>query len=334
MILPALFVGGLFYVTFTRTPEAPQQMVVRGEALGTTWVVKSVEAYSPESEKALRTIVEGALAEVDMQMSTYRSDSDLMAFNESQSTDSVTIKSELRAVLAESFEISDQSDGAFDVTIGPLVRAWGFGPENERTPPEPDVLQGLKSMVGQDKLALDGLELRKIHPEVEIDLSAIAKGYAVDLMVERLEASGRTDLMAEVGGEIVARGVNSQGNVWRLGVEKPTESERSVHEIVQLKDSAMATSGDYRNFYEVEGQRVSHLIDPRSMQPITHRLASVTVIAPRCSTADGWATALSVLGEKDGLTVANAQEVAALFVVRKVDGTFSTLTSKSFDALK
>ena len=334
MILPAMFVGGLFYVTYTRTPEPPQQLVVQGEALGTTWVVKSVEAYSPVNEKELRSIVESALADVDAQMSTYRSDSDLMAFNQARSTEPVDIKSEMYTVLSESVEIGSQSGGAFDVTVGPLVRAWGFGPEDQRTPPQPDVLEGLKSIVGQDKLVLEGTTLRKKHAEVDIDLSAIAKGYAVDLMVERLEASGRENLMAEVGGEIVARGVNPQGNVWRLGIEKPTESDRTIHEVVELKDAAMATSGDYRNFYEVDGQRVSHLIDPRTMQPITHRLASVTVIAPKCSTADGWATALSVLGEKEGLNVANTRGVAALFIVRDVDGTFSTLTSKPFDALQ
>ena len=334
MILPALFVGGLFYVTITRTPDAPQQLVVEGEALGTTWVVKSVEVYTPESEQALRTVVEGALAEVDVQMSTYREDSDLMVVNQSQSTEPMTIKSELSAVLSESLQIGSRSQGAFDVTVGPLVRAWGFGPDSHRVPPEADALDGLKSMVGQDKLELDGSQLRKSHPEVEIDLSAIAKGYAVDLIVSRLEASGRTDLMAEVGGEIVARGLNPQGNVWRLGIEKPTENDRTVYEVVELKDAAMATSGDYRNYYEVDGQRVSHLIDPRTMQPITHRLASVTVIAPKCSTADGWATALSVMGEKEGLALANELGVAALFIVRDAGGMFSTQSSTSFDALK
>ena len=153
-------------------------------------------------------------------------------------------------------------------------------------------------------------------------------------MVERLEASGRTDLMAEVGGEIVARGLNPNGEVWRLGVEKPSEHDRAIHEVVELKDAAMATSGDYRNYYEVDGQRVSHLIDPRTMQPITHRLASVTVIAPKCSTADGWATALSVMGEKEGLALANELGLAALFIVRDAEGTFSTQHSTSFDALK
>ena len=321
-------------MTATRTPDLPEQTVVSGEALGTTWVVKSVEAYSPETEQELRTIIEGALAEVDAQMSTYRADSDLMTINESDSLDWFDVKGELQAVLAESFEIGRQSRGAFDVTVGPLVRAWGFGPDNHRIPPKADVLEALKATVGQDKLTLEQSKLQKVHPSVEIDLSAIAKGYAVDLMVERLEASGRSNLMVEVGGEIVARGVNTQGKVWRLGVEKPTENDRTVHEVVELKDSAMATSGDYRNYYEVDGQRVSHLIDPRTMQPITHRLASVTVIAPKCSTADGWATALSVMGEKEGLALANELGLAALFIVRDTAGTFSTLRSTAFDALK
>ena len=189
-------------------------------------------------------------------------------------------------------------------------------------------------MVGQDKLELEGSQLRKAHPELEIDLSAIAKGYAVDLVTEQLEASGRTNIMVEVGGEIVARGLNPQGKVWRLGIEKPTQNDRTVHEVVELKNSAMATSGDYRNYYESNGQRLSHLIDPRTMKPITHRLASVTVIAPKCATADGWATALSVMGEKEGLALANELGLSALFIVRDAEGSFSTKRSNAFDALK
>ena len=334
MVLPALFVGALFYATFTRTEKPPEQLVVQGEALGTTWTVKSVESYSEEAEQVLRTIVTDSLAEVDRQMSTYRPDADLMAINGSQSTEPIEIKSELRAVLSESLEIGRQSQGAFDVTVGPLVRAWGFGPDNRRVPPQPEVLENVKRVVGQDKLELDGSQLRKAHPELEIDLSAIAKGYAVDLVTEQLEASGRTNIMVEVGGEIVARGLNPQGKVWRLGIEKPTQNDRTVHEVVELKNSAMATSGDYRNYYESNGQRLSHLIDPRTMKPITHRLASVTVIAPKCATADGWATALSVMGEKEGLALANELGLSALFIVRDAEGSFSTKRSNAFDALK
>ena len=334
MILPALFVGGLFYVTFQRTPEPPKQTVVQGEALGTTWVVKSSEPYSEDAEASLRTIVESALAEVDAQMSTYRDDSELMAINRSASTEAMKVSPELRAVLSESLLVGSQSKGAFDVTVGPLVRAWGFGPDDRRTPPAEGMLEDLKSKVGLDKIRLEADQVWKSDPDVEIDLSAIAKGYAVDLVVSRLETSGRNNLMAEVGGEIVARGLNPAGKPWRLGIEKPSEDGRVVHEVVELKDAAMATSGDYRNYYELNGQRVSHLIDPRTMQPIAHHLASVTVVASKCSTADAWATALSVMGEEDGLRLANDLGLAALFLVRDTDGSFSTHTSKGFEALK
>jgi len=334
MILPALFVGGLFYVTFTRTPEVPQQLVIQGEALGTTWVVKSAEPHSEASEARLRGIVESALVEVDEQMSTYRDDSELMKLNQSKSLDGTVLSAPLGGVVQQALEIGQQSEGAFDVTIGPAVRAWGFGPDNRRTPPEAGVMEALATSLGQDKIRLEEGRLFKSHPDLEIDLSAIAKGYAVDLVVERLTAAGRTDLMVEVGGEIVARGNNPRGEAWRLGIETPSSEGRTVHRVVVLKDSAMATSGDYRNYYEVDGQRVSHLIDPRTMKPIEHRVASVTVVAPRCSTADGWATGLSVLGLDDGLAVAERLSLAALFIVRGPDQGFVTKTTSAFDALE
>jgi FAD:protein FMN transferase len=334
MILPALFVGGLFYVTFTREPEVPQQLVIQGEALGTTWVVKSAEISSDESKKLLQEVVETALAEVDLQMSTYREDSELMTLNRAAALEGVPVSAELAGVVQEALEIGHQSMGAFDVTLGPAVRAWGFGPDNRRVPPAPGVMESLASVLGQDKVRLSGGMLYKSHPEVEIDLSAIAKGYAVDLVVERLRAAGRQNLMAEVGGEIVARGVNPRGESWRLGIETPTEQGREVHRVVSLQDAAMATSGDYRNYYEVEGRRVSHLIDPRTMRPIEHRLASVTVVAQRCSTADAWATGLSVLGMPEAVEVAERLSLAALFIVRDADGSFTTTTTSAFDALE
>jgi len=334
MILPALFVGGLFYVTFTRTPEPPQQIVIQGEALGTTWTVKSSEPASAESEQAIRTVVVDALQLVDEQMSTYRSDSDLMKFNAATGADGFEVPEQLGEVLAEALVVSSASRGAFDVTIGPAVRAWGFGPDKTRTPPSGEVLEALSVHVGSDKLRLDGNQVHKAHPALEIDLSAIAKGYAVDLIAERLAADGRANLMVEVGGEIVARGSNPAGQPWRLGIETPTSEGREVLKVVSLNDAAMATSGDYRNYYEVDGKRVSHLIDPRSMRPIEHNLASVTVVHPRCSTADAWATALSVLGEDEGFSLAEAQGLQAFFIVRDSDGSFSSKSTMSFKSLE
>jgi len=334
MILPALFVGGLFYVTFTREPDAPQQLVIQGEALGTTWMVKSVEPPNEDSEQLLRQIVETALGEVDQQMSTYRDDSELMAFNRATSLEGVGVSTALAAVVQEAIQIGEQSQGAFDVTIGPAVRAWGFGPDNRRVPPADGWMEQLTSHLGQDKIRLDGDKLYKLHPEVEIDLSAIAKGYAVDLVVERLMSAGRQNLMAEVGGEIVARGQNPRGETWRLGIETPTERGRDVYRVVSLHNASMATSGDYRNYYEVEGERMSHLIDPRTLRPIEHKLASVTVVADRCSTADAWATGLSVLGMPEGHEAAERHSLAAVFIVRSDDGGFITQTTSAFDALE
>ena len=334
MILPALFVGGLFYVTFTRTPESPQQIVIQGEALGTTWTVKSSEPASAESEQAVRTVVDDALRLVDEQMSTYREDSNLMKLNAATAGDGFAVPEELGEVLNESLVVYGASKGAFDVTIGPAVRAWGFGPDKTRTPPSAEVLETLSAHVGSDKVHIEGNQVHKAHPELEIDLSAIAKGYAVDLIAERLAEEGRSNLMVEVGGEIVARGKNPAGHPWRLGIETPTSEGREVLKVVSLNDAAMATSGDYRNYYEVDGKRVSHLIDPRSMRPIEHKLASVTVIHPRCSTADAWATALSVLGEEEGFLLAEAQGLQAFFIVRDTDGAFSTKSTTSFKALE
>jgi len=334
MIIPALFVGGLFYVTFTRQPEQAQVIIVTGEALGTTWALKSAETPSDARAAELKSTVETALAEVDASMSTYRDDSELMALNRADGLDPVVLSEGLGAVLAEAMDIGVVTHGAFDVTVGPLVDAWGFGPDKRMVAPSAEALAEILPIIGSDKIEISEAGLTKAHPDLSIDLSAIAKGYAVDLIVDRLQGIGANNVLMEVGGEIVARGKSPSGHVWRLGIETPSATGREVFEVVGLSDEAMATSGDYRNFYEVDGARVSHLIDPRTAQPIAHRLASVTVITERCSTADAWATALSVLGEDEGLKLAEAQGLKAYFIVRDADGTFSTRSTSPFQSLK
>jgi len=334
MILPALFVGGLFYVTFTRSPQEPQQIVLQGEALGTTWTLKVAESPDGEREAELRAAVQSALAEVDASMSTYRTDSELMALNRDEGLEPVVLSEMLGQVLGEAIDVGSTSRGAFDVTVGPLVDAWGFGPDKHRVAPAADLVASLQPRIGQDKLELTPAGVTKGHPEVFIDLSAIAKGYAVDRVVEGLESAEVSNLLMEVGGEIVARGKNPQGQDWRLGIETPSAEDRQVHYAVPLKDAAMATSGDYRQYYEQDGRRVSHLIDPRTGQPIEHKLASVTVIADRCSTADAWATALSVLGEREGVALAERLGLKAYFIVRDEDGAFSTRMTDGFADLQ
>ncbi len=334
MLLPALFVGGLFYVTL-RGPASQDgsslESVLQGEALGTTWTVK---LHHIEDTTAAQETIEATLSEVDQQMSTYRSDSELMGLNAHADTSPVAVSGPLFAVLEEAITVGRVTQGAFDVTVGPMVDAWGFGRHKHDRRPTADEIDALRSYVGFDKLTLDGGTVRKAHPKTTVDLSAIAKGHAVDRVATALTELGHRDLLVEIGGEFVARGHNVRGEVWRLGIERPSESERAVYDTVALQNAAMATSGDYRNVRFVDGQRLSHLIDPRSGSPITHGLASVTVIAPRCATADAWATALSVLGQEQGPQLAEDQGLAAHFIVRAADGSFTHQTTAAFDALR
>ena len=334
MILPALFVGGLFYVTFTRSPDEPSVMLLEGEALGTTWSLKVAEPNDDERRVHLQWLVEAALAEVDQSMSTYRADSELMGLNRHEETNPFAVSDMLDSVLTEAMEVGTATTGAFDVTVGPLVDAWGFGPDGHQIPPSDRVLAEVVGRVGQDKIRLQAGGVTKSTPDVFIDLSAIAKGYAVDHVVEGLQLAGVHNLLMEVGGEIVARGQNPNGQVWRLGIETPSASQRQVHHAIPLENAAMATSGDYRQYYEHEGLRVSHLIDPRTSRPIEHRLASVTVVAKRCSTADAWATALSIMGDEEGFNLAEKMDLQAYFIVRTETGTFTTRSTTAFKDLE
>ncbi len=225
-------------------------------------------------------------------------------------------------------------DGVFDVTVGPLVNLWGFGPQRglDRIP-EPQALAAARERVDYRLLALrdDPPALRKARPDLTIDLSAIAKGYGVDEIAGLLESVEVTDYLVDIGGELRARGVNDQGEVWRIGIEQPRADGRQVERIIGLRDTAMATSGDYRNFFEIDGRRYSHIIDPRTGWPVAHRLASVSVLHPSAMTADGWATGLLALGPESALALADREQLAVLLIVISDDG-FETRATAAFSA--
>jgi thiamine biosynthesis lipoprotein len=231
--------------------------------------------------------------------------------------------------------VSLRSDGAFDITVGPLVEAWGFGSRGaEEQAPSERSLQALLSDVGYRLLVLDAAEkkLRKTRPAVEVDLSAIAKGYGVDRIAEALDGLGHHEYLVELGGELRARGQRLDGNPWRVAIEKPSEDLRRIHQVLELKNRAMATSGDYRNYYELDGRRISHTLDPRSGRPLDHSLASVSVLHERAVLADAWATALNVLGENAGYTLAIEEGLAAYFITRSAPGKFESRSTPSFAA--
>lgn len=288
-----------------------------GETMGTTWQVSLDHALDEAARAAALARIELALDGVDSLMSTWRSDSELTALNEAPSTTPVPVSAETLEVLRIAWSVSDATEGAFDVTVGPLVAAWGFGADGEGPePPEPAALAEVRERVGYTQVTIDwnGSTVTRGTDGLRIDLSAIAKGYAVDRVAEAVEALGYDRHLVEVGGELRSGAAKGDGSPWRIAVETPDPATRSVWGVLESVGEGVATSGDYRNFYEVDGVRYAHLIDPRTGRPVTHSGVSVTVVDPRATVADAWATALSVLGPDEGYEVAESRDLAALFV--------------------
>jgi thiamine biosynthesis lipoprotein len=309
---------------------------VSGRALGTTWTVKLAGGLDLSAQRVLVADLSKPLARVDALMSTWRDDSELSRFNRVGEGVPFAVAPETFAVLEIAQEASARSGGAFDATVLPLVDAWGFGAaERSGAPPSTQVLAALRAQVGYEKLVLDPARstVAKSVPGLRCDLSAVAKGYAVDLLAERLIDLGHTSFLVELGGELRGKGRRPEGRAWRVAIEEPDVAGRRVHRIVTLEDLALATSGDYRNYYEVEGRRVSHTLDPRTGSPITHSLASVTVVHPSAAWADAWATALTVLGPEAGYALAQKEGLPAYFLVRRPEGGFEPRMTPAFEPL-
>jgi thiamine biosynthesis lipoprotein len=337
MIVPALFVGALFAVVFLRQPngpEFPDQWVLTGRTMGTVFTVKVVVAPGSDvSRDSVETAIRDAVDGVDSSMSTYRDDSELSRFNRA-GTEPFEVSDSMIEVMAEAQRVAELSAGAFDITVGPLVDAWGFGPDSRTEPPDEQTIAALLAVSGHRYLVVDRVRrtLGKEHPGLACDLSAIAKGYAVDKVVSSLSDLGLADIMVEIGGEVRATGRNAAGESWRIGIERPEIERGGLWSAVELVESAMATSGDYRNYYERDGVRISHTIDPRTGRPVTHRLASVSVIHPSCMTADALATAINVLGPEEGRELVEREGLAAFFLVRTDDGGFDEWASAAWPA--
>jgi len=305
-------------------PPAPVETAFRGETMGTTWTVKLVtEPLTATRRIALDRAISGQLERVDALMSHYRQDSEVSAFNAAEPGQPLEVSPETLEVVVLAQEISEISGGAFDVTIGPLVDAWGFGPAPSRSAaPTEEQIAALLDRIGHDELLVDraASTLAKRREGVTLDLSAVAKGYAVDRVAIALAAEGIDRYLVEVGGELRARGRNGQGNSWRVAIEKPRVVDGGLARVLTLETASIATSGEYRNYRIVEGRRASHTIDPRTGRPIAHHLAAVTVIDRACARADALATALNVLGPDEGWQLAVDHDLAALFQVASPSG--------------
>ncbi|NTS78300.1 FAD:protein FMN transferase [Catenovulum sp. SM1970] len=301
--------------------QIPQQVLLEGKTMGTTYSVKFYADKSKIRTQSFYSDIESILKTVNQQMSTYIKDSELSRFNRYTEQEKFEVSKDTAFVVGKAIEIGQQTQGALDVTVGPLINLWGFGAQGQTNiVPTEDELKLAKSLTGLDKLAVTENTLAKSQSQISVDLSAIAKGFGVDKVAEYLEEKGISSYLVEIGGEMRAKGKKPQGGLWRVAIEKPTSGERSVQKIINLANISIATSGDYRNYFEKDGKRFSHTIDPTTAKPITHNLASVTVLHPSAMMADGLATAMNVMGPEKALEFAKEQALAVFIIVKSADG--------------
>ncbi|MEM8984664.1 MAG: FAD:protein FMN transferase [Pseudomonadota bacterium] len=301
------------------TPE-PERITIRGETMGSTFTVTVIDVPDGLSAQSIEAAIADVLSAVNATFSNWDADSEVSRFNRRTNTAPMAMSDAFNALLDVADSVHVTTDGAFDITVAPLIELWGFGQPGPTTtvPSESEILDALAT-VGQQRVLNRrerGTALAKVDPAARIYVAAIAKGAGVDAIATRLAALGLDNYLVEIGGDLRVVGDGPRGNGWRIGVEKPAAAFGIVQEALVLRDAAMATSGDYRNYFEADGQRFAHVIDPSTGRPITHRTASVSVIAEHAISADAWATALLVLGRHRGLSVAAQNGIAAMFLER------------------
>jgi thiamine biosynthesis lipoprotein len=341
LILFVLFIF-LFHCGSREKAAKNRLIEIPGFTMGTTYRVKVVKnsqwkaADTDTINKRLSTGITDRLDAVNQQMSMWREDSEISRFNRHRENTWFGISPDTARVIAEALETSKKSDGAFDITVGPLVNLWGFGPAKEKheVPNELQIKEAL-AKIGYQKLAVRSSPpaVKKEDPGIYCDLSAIAKGFGVDKVAEYLETEGIANYLVEIGGEVRVRGMNHEGTPWRVAIASPTPDGSSGYQkVVFLQNASMATSGDYHNYFEKDGIRYSHTIDPGTGRPITHKLASVTVVHASCMTADALATAIDVLGPGKGYELALKEDLAVFLVIREKDSFVEKMTPR-FQAL-
>ena len=319
----ALLLAAILLNACRANPEPHAQTELTGHTMGTTYSVKLVNAPADLDRTALQRDIQTLLVAINRQMSTYDPESELSRFNRHPTTDWFPVSPAVIRVVEEAKRTSRLSDGTFDITVGPLVDLWGFGPgETSDAVPDDRRIEQVRSRVGHEKLQIrnNPPALRKTVSGLRVDLSAIAKGYAVDEISRLLSRRGLARHLVEIGGELRAKGHNADARPWRIGVERPGPGFNIVHAAIDLDNRGLATSGDYRNFFERDGRRYSHTLDPAGGKPVTHALASVTVVAKSCMRADALATALLAAGPERGYRLAEREGVAALFIERTDQG--------------
>ncbi|HEY5715280.1 MAG TPA: FAD:protein FMN transferase [Psychromonas sp.] len=321
-LLQWLALTGLAFFISSCAKVAPQLVHLQGSTMGTYYQVKYVldvkqQQDSRFSAQTIQAQIDQRLELVNDQMSTYRPDSELSRFNKAEK--SLVVSDAMRTVIKESLTLFEQSNGAFDVTVGPLVNLWGFGPDKKANKvPSDQLIAEKQKIVGSQHLSVSGNTLNKAIPELYVDLSSIAKGYGVDVIAEYFQEMGITNYLVDIGGELSLKGMKPDNKNWTIAIERPVAGQ-NVQRVINIGDNAIATSGDYRNYFEFEGIRYSHTIDPKTGKPISHKLVSVSVVHKSCMLADGYATAITVLGPEAGLDFAKKHNLPVFLLVKEGD---------------
>lgn len=287
----------------------------------TGFIFGTVYNITYQSDDNLKSSIEAELHKVDNSLSPFNKQSVISKINRNESSDTDRMFTE---VFSLAQKISEETDGAFDITVAPLVNVWGFGFKND-TQPTVHVIDSLRQLVGFDKISLTDGKVKKDNPRIMLDCSAIAKGYACDVVAAFLKKKGIENFMVEIGGEIVTQGINSERLPWKIGVTKPVDDSLNTNQelqtVLNVTNKAMATSGNYRNFYYKNGKKYAHTIDPKTGRPVQHNILSATVLAGNCATADAYATAFMVMGLDKAKTILDKHpELMAYFIYSDRNG--------------
>ncbi len=335
-LIALVFLAVLVFYPYLRAAQQPKNYAFGGETMGTTYNVRVARTrLSKSAVRKLHDDIEELLVDINRQMSTYDPESEISNFNASTETNAFSVSRDFVTVTETALKLAHQSNGAFDPTVMPLVSLWGFGPDSKQAVPTADAIASIRDAIGFMKIRVTGPgSILKTHPSLSLDLNAAAKGYASDRVARLARDRGCPNVFVEIGGEIMALGHSDDEGPWRVSIDRPrrgTLPGDTTQRILEIQNRAVATSGDYRNYYEDQGRVYSHIIDPRSGYPVSNRVASTTVIAADCLTADALATALMVLGPDEGQPVLEAFAPAeAMWIVREGPGRFAEHFSPGF----
>lgn len=333
---------GLWMVIKNKTQSLGIKHILRGKTMGTTYSVSIVDfdsLISSDDLSGLQEQIDNLLVQINSMMSIYEPDSEIMKVNNYRGKDWFLISKPLYELIGQALDISEKTGGYYDITVGDLVKLWSFGPgtprfENPKSIPSKDQIKKVLDHTGYKKIALKEKEgkfyIKKLHPKVFLDLSSIAKGYGIDQVAQFLASIGFSDYLVEIGGDIVTNGLNSDKKPYRVGVQQPTNVDYLPMRVIRLSQRAIATSGSYKNFYNIGKIRYSHLINPISGESQTSPVLSTSVIAGDCQTADAWATALYMLSFKEGLELATRLKLGVYYIYQDDQGGLAEVWNDEF----